>query len=383
MAICNGVDENVRILLVMSIGSPWARAAALRLSSLGHDVHVFDFIEEQHIGYLSAEDACQAAAVAAFRQRVAGVHEIKGRLPGKGRYLAAVGVLRRIARQCRAEAILVLYSGGFALMAYLSRFRPFASYVVGSDVLLIRGFNRWLSRRALTAAKLVFSNGSYLAEQTRKLAPRAKVVPLLFGVDVEKFCPGSPPASPVRLVCTRGFHPLYNNEYLIRGLALLPPGLPEFRVTFVSPGPSLSQVRELADKTLSPAMRGRIEFLGGVPDADLPGVLQSSHVYVSLSRSDGTATSTLEALACGLYPLLSDIPQNREWVDAQLDNGLLVPLDRPQELAAALAAAISDQPRRSRAAARNRQLILDRADSSQTMKTLSSMLESMVAGHES
>ena len=27
-------------------------------------------------------------------------------------------------------------------------------------------------------------------------------------------------------------------------------------------------------------------------------------------------------------------------------NGLLVPLDRPQELAAALAAAISDQPRR-------------------------------------
>jgi glycosyltransferase involved in cell wall biosynthesis len=365
----------------MSIGSPWARGTALRLSSLGHDVYVFDFLEEQCTDYLSVKDPCQAAAVETFKESVAGVHEIKAQLPSKGRYLAAISVLRRIVRECRAEVIVSLYGGGFALMAYLSRLRPYAVYVVGSDVLLIGRFNRWLSRRTLTAAKAVFANGRYLAEQTRALAPRANVVPLLFGVDVEKFSPDSPPASPVRLVCTRGFHPLYNNDYLIHGLALLPEGLPEFRVTFVSPGPSLPAVRELADKTLSPAMRRRVEFLGGVPDADLPGILRSSHVYLSLSRSDGTATSTLEALACGLYPVLSDIPQNREWIDPASPNGSLVPLDQPQKLADALAAAITGEEQRSRAAVHNRQLILDRADSSQTMKTLSSMLEAMVGSH--
>ena len=211
----------------------------MRLSSLGHDVYVFDFIEEQCTDYLSVKNPCQAAAVETFKKSVADVHEIKAQLPSKGRYLAAVAALRRIARECRAEVIVSLYGGGFALMAYLSRLRPYAVYVVGSDVLLIGRFNRWLSRRTLTAAKAVFANGRYLAEQTRALAPRANVVPLLFGVDVEKFFPDSPPASPVRLVCTRGFHPLYNNDYLIRGLALLPEGLPEFRVTFVSPGPSL------------------------------------------------------------------------------------------------------------------------------------------------
>ena len=225
----------------------------------------------------------------------------------------------------------------------------------------------------------MFANGRYLAEQTRKLAPNASVVPLLFGIDVEKFSPGSPPASPVHLVCTRGFSALYNNEYLIHALAVLPKGLPDFRVTFVSPGRLLPDVRELADKTLSPAMRRRVEFLGGVSDAELPAILQSAHVYVSLSRSDGTSTSTLEGLACGLYPVLSDIPQNREWIDpdvAQRPVGSTRPATR--QLADALATAIVGEEQRSRAAPRNRQLILDRADSSRMMKTLSSMLESVI-----
>jgi glycosyltransferase involved in cell wall biosynthesis len=366
----------------MSIGSPWARNAAWWLSRLGHVVHVVDFVEEQSTGYLAANDGCQASAIEAFASSVAGINQIAPRTSSKWRYVFAAFPLRRIARQFRADVILSLYSGGFSLMAYLSGFRPYATYVVGSDVLLIRSLNRWLSRHTLTAARTVFSNGHYLAEQTRKIAPNANVVPLLFGVDVEKFSPGSPPPSPVHVVCTRGFSALYNNDYLIRALARLPEGLPDFRVTFVSPGPLLPFVRDLADKLLSSAMRRRVEFLGGVADEELPAILQSAHVYASLSRSDGTATSTLEALACGLYPVLSDIPQNREWIDQTSPNGLLVPLDQPQKLADALVIAIRGEEQRSQAALRNRQLILDRADSSQTMKALSTMLESIVKAHE-
>ena len=102
-------------------------------------------------------------------------------------------MLRRIARQCRAEAIFALQRRVRAdgLPEPLPPLRQL--YVVGSDVLLIRGLIVGSAAVQLTAAKLVFSNGSYLAEQTRKLAPRAKVVPLLFGVDVEKFCPARRP----------------------------------------------------------------------------------------------------------------------------------------------------------------------------------------------
>ena len=57
--------------------------------------------------------------------------------------------------------------------------------------------------------------------------------------------------------------------------------------------------------------------------------------------SDGTATSLLEAMSCGLFPILSDIPQNADWVDASRQNGMVIPLDQPQKLADAFAKAIA------------------------------------------
>jgi L-malate glycosyltransferase len=371
----------MRVLLLMSVGSPWSRKLAMRLAGLGHAVHIVDFADKRFEDSPGANGS-QCRDVEALVSGVASVDRIAPHGPFKWRYVLGAAPLRRIARRRKADVMLSLHSGGFTLMAYLSGFRPYATYAVGSDVLLTRRVNRRLARRFLTAADMVFANGGYLAEQTRRMAPGAQVVPLLLGVDTEKFCPGSPPASPVHVVCTRHFAPVYNNDYLIRALAALPAGLPEFHVTFVSHGPLLASVRELADTVLSPAMRRRVEFLGGVSDAEVLAALQSAHVYASLARSDGTATSTLEALACGLYPVLSDIPQNREWIEPGSPDGLLVPLDQPERLAEALATAIGQEDRRLLAAGRNRQLILDRADSARTVATLCSLLESLVKVHE-
>jgi L-malate glycosyltransferase len=369
----------VRIVLVTAVGSPWARNVGLSLARLGHAVHVVDFVEKHsRFFYLYAHDRCQSSAVKTFADNMASVTILKPLAPSKGRYVLGAGPLRRVARKCQADIILTLYCGGLNLMTYLSGFRPYASYAVGSDVLEVRGLTRWIGARAMTAAHTVFANGQYLAERTHQSAPQANVVPLLLGIDVNKFTPGSPPPSPVHIVCTRGFLLEYNNRYLIEGLSLLPEGLPDFRVTFVSPGPTLPVVRDLADKILSPAVRRCVEFLGGVPEAELPTILQSGHVYVSLSRTDGTSTAVLEALATGLYPVLSDIPQNREWIDQTSPNGLLVPLGQPQKLADALVTAITREDERAKAVLRNRQLILERADSSQTMKELSCMLEAIV-----
>ena len=155
----------------------------------------------------------------------------------------------------------------------------------------------------------------------------------LLGIDTDRFTPGVALETPIQLVCTRGFTPVYNNEYLIQAMALLPADLPEFTFTFVSGGPQLDAARALAESVLPTTIRARVVFLGGVTGERLLELLQSAHIYASVSRSDGTSTSLLEALACGLYPILSDIPQNREWVSAELQNGNLVPLEQPEVLA--------------------------------------------------
>jgi glycosyltransferase involved in cell wall biosynthesis len=86
----------------------------------------------------------------------------------------------------------------------------------------------------------------------------------------------------------------------------------------------------------------------------------------------------LEALSCGLYPILSDIPQDREWIDPHVRNGTLVPLDQPQKYACILEEAIRNSAHRKTVLAFNRRLILERADGRKTMAHVASLLEAAI-----
>jgi glycosyltransferase involved in cell wall biosynthesis len=363
----------------MFVSSPWAREAAAQLSKAGHEIHVIGFRQDRGGIYLPTVDGLQSSYLRRLEDSVAAVHFLD--FPGRSglRYLLLAPALRRILHRCGAEALLSLYAGGFATMAYVSGFRPYAVYVVGSDVLRTTSMKLRLARMSLKSADCILANGVYLAEKASEIIPGTRPIPLYLGVDTSRFSPSPHRARPVRIVCTRGFLPVYNNEYLIRALAAMPESQIDFTMTFVSGGPLLADVRRTADRLLSPKMRNRLEFLGGVDDEHLSEIVRNSDIYVSVSRSDGTSSSLLEALASGLFPVLSNIPQNQEWINTgnELKNGILVPLEQPAALAQALHAAIVDATWRSQVAEYNRNLVLTRADTAQNMATLAAMLETM------
>ena len=90
---------------------------------------------------------------------------------------------------------------------------------------------------------------------------------------------------------------------------------------------------------------------------------------------DGTSISLLEAFSCGLFPVVSDIPANSEWIGNGGCGGTLFPLNDAPAYGQALVQAIQDADLRSRAAVQNRQAILDRADSRKTIANLASILK--------
>jgi glycosyltransferase involved in cell wall biosynthesis len=148
-------------------------------------------------------------------------------------------------------------------------------------------------------------------------------------------------------------------------------------VTFTSPGPELDDARRLADQSLPARRLESIEFLGGVTGSQMSEILRVADVYVSVSLSDGTSTSLLEAMATGAYPVLSDIPANRELLLPDQDNLALVPLDQPAALARTLGRVIADKDLRGRSAILNRDLVMERADSRSTIKQLTAALNSI------
>jgi len=79
----------------------------------------------------------------------------------------------------------------------------------------------------------------------------------------------------------------------------------------------------------------RVHFGGQVSQTELPRYYQMADLYISASHVDGSSVSLMEALACGLPALVSDIPANKEWVTEGF-NGWLFPDGDVDALAAAI-----------------------------------------------
>jgi glycosyltransferase involved in cell wall biosynthesis len=71
--------------------------------------------------------------------------------------------------------------------------------------------------------------------------------------------------------------------------------------------------------------------LGVVPNSDLPSVLNRARCFISMSSTEGSPKCLIEAILCGLYPVVSDIPAHRLLL-TELGYGMLVQPDQDRPL---------------------------------------------------
>ena len=92
-----------------------------------------------------------------------------------------------------------------------------------------------------------------------------------------------------------------------------------------------------------PRLDGRVHLLGKVPHARVETLLQAADLFVSGSRLESCGYALLEALACGVIPVVTDIPAFRALTGAGRV-GHLWPCGDAAQLAAALIAAAAKRP---------------------------------------
>ena len=113
---------------------------------------------------------------------------------------------------------------------------------------------------------------------------------------------------------------------------------PDMRVSFLGPGVPRSTVLERFPADLHP----RIAVTESYHRDDLPRLLKEHSIAFVPSLSEGFSLALVEVMACGLAPVATDIPGNRETV-VDGENGLLVPPGDPAAAAAALLRLRRDQ----------------------------------------
>jgi len=104
-------------------------------------------------------------------------------------------------------------------------------------------------------------------------------------------------------------------------------------------------------------------------------------VYVSTLFSDGTSASLLEAMACSLSPVVTEIRGNKEWVEDGM-NGFLVPVASSEKLAEKILLLANDHTLRRTLQEKAKNSVWTRVDWQRSMDGLTKIIDEMVLSSE-
>lgn len=263
--------------------------------------------------------------------------------------------LRRLTREGRCDILDAhfAYPDGYAA-SLLGRWLkvPVTITLRGTEVPHARhAGKRRRMLKALACAAKVFSVAEALKRHVVALGADAHKIEVVGnGVDTEKFFPEDRAVARARLgiapdakvlisvgglVERKGFH---------RVIEVMPRLLPEFPdlvyLIVGGPSPEGDMRAELEAQVERLGLKAHVRFLGPVAPDTLRWPLSAADVFVLATRNEGWANVFLEAMACGLPVVATDVGGNREVVcDDAL--GQIVPFGDATALADALADALA------------------------------------------
>jgi len=327
----------MRILLLSDAQSTHTRRWAKGLSDRGTDLHVMSLRPGDIEGVT--------------------VYPLKPIGGVKALYPSVIPRLRGLIRRLQPDIVHAHYATSYGLLAALSGHPRVVISAWGTDVLiapresvLLRALLRFSLRRAQAVTSMAeHMNAPLLA---LGVSPeRLHAFP--HGIEVARFVArAAADKQPGSVVCTRGFHSVYDVECLVRAFAEARSSGYLQRLTLLGDGPLRAHLQSLVHLL---GIENWVSFLGQVDRDALPAILGTQEVYVSPSSSDGNSVSLNEAMAAGCFPVVTAIAANTQWISHGV-NGLLYP---PGD-AHALATLLRSVPGQSRLLDEARHLNLER-----------------------
>ncbi len=236
--------------------------------------------------------------------------------------------LRRLIRSIQPDLIHAGPLQTSAFIAVLSGFRPVLSMSWGFDLMEDVHRSRWWE----WVTRYVLGRSAFFTSDARVTRDKAvaygmhpeRTIVFPWGVDLRHFAPGDgqrPDSNGFTLFCNRSWEPRYGVDVLANAFVMAARQREDLSLLLLGGGSQGQLIRQTLERG---GVAGRVTFAGQVSQADLPRWYNMADLYISPSHVDGSSVSLMEALACGLPALVSDIPANCEWV-ADSENGWLFP----------------------------------------------------------
>jgi len=193
--------------------------------------------------------------------------------------------------------------------------------------------------RLLRSAIAVTAPSGYLQDQMQSYRDDVLLLPNPLELDNYQFVARR--RIQPELIWLRSFESLYNPSLAIRVLASLAPQFPEASLTMVGPDRgdgSLGETRRLA---MELGVIDRSIFTGGVTKAEVPVRISQGDIFLNTTNVDNMPISVLEAMACGLCVVSTNVGGIPYLLEHECDS-LLVPPNDPQAMTAAVSRILTE-----------------------------------------
>ena len=202
---------------------------------------------------------------------------------------------------------------------------------------------------------------------------------IMNGADLKRFCPGPTSADDSKrygdrmIFACRQLFPRKGIRFLLRAIAELRPDFPDIEVVIAGDGFEREDLEKLA-KDLE--IDDCTEFLGWVPNAELPRFYRAAVASVIPSLEEGFGIPAAEAMGCEIPVVASDAGGLPEVVEDGV-TGYVVPKGDAEAIAAALRKLLDDPDRAHEMGVAGRKRSLERFSWELTAKKIEAAYESL------
>jgi L-malate glycosyltransferase len=263
-------------------------------------------------------------------------------LPGKLSYLPAVLALKKLLAKIKPDILHAHFISSYGFVGALANYHPFFVSVWGTDIYKFPAksmLNRRIVEFTLGKADVICSTSRSMASETAKYTNK-KIEVTPFGVNISLFSPKDG-GNEEKLVIgiAKGLDDIYGFRDLFKAFAILKTKFDNLELHIIGDGPMREEYEALC-RTLQ--IESAVKFIGRIPNIKVPIYMNCMDIVALPSYEDSFGVTAVEAMACGIPVVVSDVDGLREVV-LENETGLVVPQGNPEELAAAIEKLLKDK----------------------------------------
>jgi len=249
---------------------------------------------------------------------------------------------RRVVKRLKPDIVHAGPIQTCAFIAVLSGFHPILTKSWGYDLVKDADSSRWMqwvTRYTLKRSAFFTSDANVTRDKAVSFGMKPEnIVVFPWGVNIERFHPvkeergkkkatsskkklsvSSKQSKEITLFCSRTWEAIYGVDVLAKAFVKVAQTNPNVNLILLGGGSQGANIRRIL---MNGGVMERVHFGGQVGQRDLPRWYHMADIYISPSHVDGSSVSLLEALACGMPCLVSDIAGNKEWVEEGVNGWL-------------------------------------------------------------